>query len=486
MKVNDSVPDKAKKHEYFSSAHKVAFDFLLNNIMQAEHAIQDKAERACRCYVHLSNPNLLTRLGNSSFTAAMRSCIDIHLVNSCRAIARHLVCERIFGAHLPAYRENGVLRFVVLGLGSLGQQIIIQLAQMAHAWNVKTIITVMDKDNEKLIQFKKSMSVLTESGEQTANTGEVNSGGFSKVQDIEIRYYHTDPLSSHIDTMIVTDPDLIANVFIAAMGEEAENIAAVSRIMELISKRNAAAYSRIYVRVKRTDGATAGVLGGKLAPESWKEIVEPFGITSPALSSYLTDRRGDYIASILHRLYLANSLAPNIEWLKDDNKSENKNEETSKLKIDADKIEAAAQRTKLSCTMWNMLAEEFRDSNRLQADHLFVKMWMLGLKLTDMINSHPDSNTFAENSKNIKKLTKPGKWHMVLAETEHNRWNADKLLAGYKYGETENKDGPEKTHDCLIRFDELKPDVMAYDENHIRELHIIISLLSTRASHGFS
>jgi hypothetical protein len=458
--VINTVSDEDKKHECLDSANKITVDFFLDCIAKTDKHGHDIANKSCRCYVHISSNILLKRLGNSGFTAAMRNCLDIQLVNVYRATARHLVCEQIFGKHIPDYRENGTLRFFILGLSSLAEQIIYQLAQMAHAWNIRIRIVVLDRDIGKLNSFREASPMLAEPGEQAANTGIPEKGGYCKIQDIEIRYVNQDPLSADIDSMVMAENDLISNVYIAAMGEEAENVAAVSRIKEIVSASNARDFSRIYLRVRRTDGVSE-ILCGKLAPAGWKDAVAPFGITSSPLSSYFSDRRVDYLATVLHHLYLANSLAPDKKWLENDVK----------------KIENEVHKKKTAYNMWNMLVEELRDSNRCQADHLFVKMWMLGVKLTDILSGELDENECCETRKRVQALVNSKEWKMILAETEHNRWNADKLLAGFKYGK---RNDALKTHNCLVQFCRLDEADRKYDINHILEIPAILCQLSVR------
>ena len=70
---------------------------------------------------------------------------------------------------------------------------------------------------------------------------------------------------------------------------------------------------------------------------------------------------------------------------------------------------------------WNKLSESERDSNRRPARHLRIKLWYLGFRLEEG-KGGMDLPIIDEDHK-----------HM-LAEMEHRRWMADKLLDGYIAG----------------------------------------------------
>jgi hypothetical protein len=55
-----------------------------------------------------------------------------------------------------------------------------------------------------------------------------------------------------------------------------------------------------------------------------------------------------------------------------------------------------------------------------------------------------------------------------LAEMEHNRWNAERLMGGWRYGAT--RDDRLKIHPCLIPFARLRDDIKGYDRKAGPEL----------------
>jgi hypothetical protein len=55
----------------------------------------------------------------------------------------------------------------------------------------------------------------------------------------------------------------------------------------------------------------------------------------------------------------------------------------------------------------------------------------------------------------------------TMAEIEHGRWNAERLLAGWKRGE---RDVGKKTSPHLVSWAELPDSVREYDRKFVREI----------------
>jgi hypothetical protein len=73
---------------------------------------------------------------------------------------------------------------------------------------------------------------------------------------------------------------------------------------------------------------------------------------------------------------------------------------------------------------WSAERDDFRESNRIAADHLLIKLATIGLKLQ---RSSDSSGTRVEFSKITNSQAQ------LLAEMEHYRWVAERLLAGWRH-----------------------------------------------------
>lgn len=88
---------------------------------------------------------------------------------------------------------------------------------------------------------------------------------------------------------------------------------------------------------------------------------------------------------------------------------------------------------------WEDLPESFRDSNRLSADHLAIKLRAVGLRLGAKGQAHA-VNEFLDPDNN-------------LARVEHERWCAEHWLDGWQHGAVKSEAA--KIHPDLVAWDRL-------------------------------
>ncbi len=102
---------------------------------------------------------------------------------------------------------------------------------------------------------------------------------------------------------------------------------------------------------------------------------------------------------------------------------------------------------------WNLLPDEMKDRNRMQADHIGIKIRSLSCHLMPL-----DSPTKAYDWKNDPRQE-------ALSKAEHNRWNAYMYYKGWKFGKDKNEQ--RKTHPDMISYDNLDDSIKQYDRNAI-------------------
>ncbi|MEI6231456.1 MAG: NAD-binding protein [Planctomycetota bacterium] len=93
---------------------------------------------------------------------------------------------------------------------------------------------------------------------------------------------------------------------------------------------------------------------------------------------------------------------------------------------------------------WHDLDEESQGFYRQAADHVPVKLRALGC---EMITAKTAPVAFTFSAGDIE----------LLARMEHRRWMASRLLAGFRYGQTQDgrKDANRRVHPHLVTWDEL-------------------------------
>lgn len=115
---------------------------------------------------------------------------------------------------------------------------------------------------------------------------------------------------------------------------------------------------------------------------------------------------------------------------------------------------------------WDALDEDLKDSCRQQADHIEVKLRAIGLSITT-----------DKNSAHISTFT-PDEVE-TLAIMEHDRWNADRFLAGWSHAPGK-KNVDNKTSPWLIGWDTLPEDIREYDREAVRNIPHLVQLSGRR------
>ena len=99
---------------------------------------------------------------------------------------------------------------------------------------------------------------------------------------------------------------------------------------------------------------------------------------------------------------------------------------------------------------WESLDEDLKESNRQQADDIPNKLRAIGCGF-EPVRSGEEVNPFTFTADDLS----------VMARLEHERWNQEKLRAGWRLGPT--KDNVAKITPHLVPFDELSSDVQKWD-----------------------
>ena len=105
---------------------------------------------------------------------------------------------------------------------------------------------------------------------------------------------------------------------------------------------------------------------------------------------------------------------------------------------------------------WEELREDIRESNRQQADHIPIKIRAIGCALAEQ--SVPGDSVTRFSPKEIE----------LLARMEHSRWNAERLLAGWRYGTPSNKD--KRISENLAPWEDLYDSIRDYDRHAVEKI----------------
>lgn len=108
---------------------------------------------------------------------------------------------------------------------------------------------------------------------------------------------------------------------------------------------------------------------------------------------------------------------------------------------------------------WDSLSKELQESNIQQAAHIKKKLKEVNCGISLLVKG---DKLFAFSNQEVE----------LLAKMEHERWMAEKINAGYKYGEEKNENL--KTHPCIMDWILLPWSEQEKDRNTIRTLPSIL------------
>lgn len=105
---------------------------------------------------------------------------------------------------------------------------------------------------------------------------------------------------------------------------------------------------------------------------------------------------------------------------------------------------------------WAKLREDLKESNRLQADHIPVKLKAIGCDFVPVFGRKPQMIKFSQEEIEI------------MAKMEHERFVAEKLLAGWSQGKV--RDDIKKVRTDLVEWEKLSDGLREYDRKTVKAM----------------
>jgi hypothetical protein len=122
----------------------------------------------------------------------------------------------------------------------------------------------------------------------------------------------------------------------------------------------------------------------------------------------------------------------------------------------------------ISLQEWDFLREDFRESNRQAADHIPIKLRAVGY---DFTHYKPDE------ARNPSGFTFTEEEIETMGIMEHNRWNAERWLGGWRKGP---KDKAGRLTPYLVEWEELSHEIKKYDIDSVRNIPNLVRVTKTR------
>lgn len=120
---------------------------------------------------------------------------------------------------------------------------------------------------------------------------------------------------------------------------------------------------------------------------------------------------------------------------------------------------------------WENLPQEYKDSNRKAADHIGVKIRGLGYVIAPEYNEEEEPDLYTTVTLSKEEIE-------MLAQLEHVRWMAERLLAGWKHDSVRN-DKVKRTP-YLVDWKDLDEGTRDYDRGSIENIPNILQKVKLR------
>jgi len=112
-----------------------------------------------------------------------------------------------------------------------------------------------------------------------------------------------------------------------------------------------------------------------------------------------------------------------------------------------------------NCRPWRALPEQFRISNRRQADHIGIKLAQAGLRMQP--SDYPQRLNFTPAETEL------------LAKLEHRRWLIERRLLGWTYGK--KRDDQKLVNPNLLEWERLPESIRTYNREAVAALPQILA-----------
>ena len=392
----------------------------LEVVAELGHRLQNlkpsQRQKPLRVHVHIVDTNFATALRPYCSVLHDSPNMSVQVFNVLRNAAAELVTHQLWP--FAPKQESEVAHFVILGFGAMGQAMAVQLAQIGSFPNLqRNRFTIADHDIKKsaspfLARYPRFTSWMDD------NSGQLGVASFSPQADQwdwnkeplpqEIKVDAPDAIQYACNAEFVELPegrsderfaaklakqftgDGIKPIVFVCGRQDRDNFELAVQLRDQLSCQGCADVP-IFVWLPRQP-ALAETLS-----RAAKEKIIPFGQCHTAAAyQEITDPLRERIGQKIQEAY------------------EEREAEAASLKGQ-----------EYSRKKWADIPDGFRESNRVAADHMLIKLRRVGVEIVRRTTPEQKGGRFTKKFREDTRRT--------LAKMEHYRWVAERLLAGWRY-----------------------------------------------------
>lgn len=374
--------------------------------------------RKIRCFIHIRDRFLCDSFCNHDIFEGTYKNIEMNLFNIYENDARVLFLSYPFDAKIDPNVEGERVHLLIIGFSHLGESVALQAAKMGHYANDKGIIlTILDKNAQEL--EKNFLSRYP---------------GLHEIKSLGKDYFDITFKNSNL-----------------------ENFEELERNIKDINE-----YQRVTAIIVCLEDKTSGIKIGIHLKSSLSSI--PIKLYFP-IQVYLDENEEIFNlpglkqdSQILTPFGLIRSTCSKEIVL---------NEKLDEVAMAINEIYNEIQEDKTKTSNWAELPADFKDSSRYQADHLPIKLRALNVKVV---------KTKGKKRNDFRGLTEAE--IDLLANMEHNRWCAERWLAGWTCGKRDNEKKENPLLKPFSKCNEAELKIKEIDREFIRKIDETLKILN--------
>jgi len=364
-----------------------------------------------KCYVQVADTKLRLLFDRHPVFTEISDPFEITVFNTYSNSARLLFERFPLDRTGISASDSTEVHLIILGFGQMGESVLLQAAKSGHFANRKKItFTVVDRMADK--------------------KSKIFRGHYPQINAVcSTRFINTD----------VEDPDFLDDIslwcnkencfttIIVTLDDDAQ---ALSCALDLLLRLENTSIP-IIVRMSEDTGL-AVLLQNEAAASDWMASIHPFGMTGDICNSkMLMDEQLDNYARKIHENFVN-------QQLKNGRSTEDP-----------------------GMYPWEKLNPDLKDSNRQQADHIAIKLRAIGIIILSDNGIESDFDGFTPDEVEL------------LACMEHDRWVAERLLAGWMPGP---KEAGRRFSPYLVDYTELPDHIREYDREAVRNIPALLAM----------